>query len=229
MSISLSESLIVPEEKVKEKIGDIRVSADLAYAEKLIAAGIKTRDDISPWGGEIETVTKDIRRIEKIRDFFLEPIKEAKAAIKTARKKQSAMFDSPIAILQAIKDKLSKPYGDFILKCKLEDEAKARAEQEAKLKEIADKAKLESNDFMASVAVDEVLAEPVKPPITTVKTGTGSISMRFLDRVRITDAKLVPREYCKPDEEKLLADYKSGLITEVPGIEFYQDQRPWVR
>jgi hypothetical protein len=229
MTPSLSDALVVPVEKVNEKIGDIRAGAELAYAERLIASGITKRDDIAPWGSEIELVTKEIRRIEKVRDFFLEPIKEAKAAIEAARKRQSAMFDGPISILQSIKDKLAGPLGDFMLKCKTEDEAKARVEQEAAAQAASDAAKKDGNEFMESVAADEVLAEPLKKPLTKVTTPTGSTSMRFIPRVRIVDAKIVPRNYCKPDEDKLLADYKSGLITEVPGVEFYQISATWVR
>lgn len=229
MTISPFDALVVSEKVVLEKIGDIRANADLAYAEKLIATGITRRDEMGVWGSAIELITKEMRRLEKVRDFFLEPIKEAKKAVEAARKKQSDMFDGTIELLRDIKKKLDGPFGNFVLKCDLEDKAKAKVEQDAKLKAIADQAKTDGNDFMAAVETDVVLLEPEKKSITKVKTTTGSTSVRFLDRVKLTDINKVPRQYLVIDEAKLLADFASGLITEVPGVEFYQVPATWVR
>lgn len=222
----LAAKLLAPAEKVKEAIGDIRASADLSYAEKLIASGITSKSDIMPWGSEIEAVAKEIRRIEKVREFFLGPIVEAKRAVELARKKQSAIFDEPISFLQSIKNKLSEPYGRFILRCKQEDEAAAESERQAKLKAARAEA---SSDFMADVAAEEIMAEPVKPPVTKVTTMTGSASVRFLDRVRLVDIGKVPKEYLLPNESKALADFKAGRVKEIPGLEFYKEPAMWVR
>lgn len=222
----LETSLVVAPEIVAKEIGDFKASANISTAEALLAKGTPTRETMDAWGAEVEVITKEIRRIEKARDFFLAPIKEAKQAVEAARKKQSAYFDPAINFLSEIKKRLAGVYGSFVLQVQAEDKATYEAFAEETAKNVAADS---SSDFMADVNADEVLSTPINVPRSVAKTATGSTFVRTIQRVRIVKPGLVPREYCKLDEEKLLADYKSGLITEVPGVEFYQEAITVVR
>jgi hypothetical protein len=220
------KSLLAPSDVVEVEVGHYRANYAVKYAEKLISDGINKRQDLLPWGSAIESIRKERKRIEKVKDFFLAPIVAAKKAVESARKDQAAMFDDPIDFLESLDAKLSKPYGDFVLKIRLEDEAKARAEQEAKAK--AAEAAAQS-DFMADIAKEEVYEEPVKVHTAKTKTMTGSTYTAFIDRVRIVDSDKVPRMFCKPDEALLLEKFKSGEVVEVPGVEFYKKPSTRVR
>lgn len=219
-------ALLAPADVVGVQVGPYRATESVKYAEKLIRDGINSRQDILPWGSAIEDVRKEKRRIEKVKDFFLSPIVAAKKAVESARKDQAAMFDDPINFLESLDEKLSKPYGDFVLKILLEDEAKAKAEKEAKAKAAEEAAQ---SDFMADIAKEEVYEEPVKVHTAKTKTMTGSTYTVFIDRVRIVDANAVPRMFCKPDEALLLEKFKSGEVVEVPGVEFYKEPSTRVR
>jgi hypothetical protein len=224
------ENLLTPADVVGVKIGPYMASETVKYAEKLIREGIASRRDIGAWGSAIEDVRKERKRIEKVMDFFLAPIKAAKAAVESARKQQADMFKPPIDFLQLLDDRLSEPYGAFLLKVKREDYAKAAAKQEQEAAAAAELAKQQTgSDFMAEIAAQEVLAEPVKTNTQKVKTSTGTTYTVFIDRVRIVDAAAVPRIFCKPDEELLLEKFKAGEITHVPGVEFWQEPSIRVR
>lgn len=220
------KSLLVAADVVGVEIGPFRANESVKYAEKLIREGINSRQDIFPWGSAIESIRKENRRIEKVKDFFLQPIVKLKKMVEDARKEQAAMFDAPINFLEELDKKLSGPYGAFVLKIRIEDEAKAKAEQEAKEKSATESVQ---SDFMADIAKEEVYEEPVKVHTAKTKTMTGSTYTAFIDRVRIIDANKVPREFCIPDEVLLLEKFKKGEVVEVPGVEFFKEPSTRVR
>jgi hypothetical protein len=224
------KALLAPADVVGVKVGPYMASETVKYAEKLIREGINSRSEIMAWGSALEEVRKERRRIEKVMEFFVAPIKALKKSVEEARKKQEFMFEVPLEFFKSLDDRLSKPYGDFILKIKLEDEAKARAAQEAEAAAAAALAKQNTgNDFMAEIAAQEVLAEPIKAPTAKVKTMTGSTSVVFIDRVTIIDAAAVPRMFCKPDEALLLEKFKLGEVVEVPGVKFWLEPSTRIR
>ena len=229
MSHSEITSLEITEKKIFEIIGNFEKSPAVEYAESLIVSGIHERGQMLVWGRTIEDVTKEIRRIDKLRAKRLAPILAAKKNIESLRKQQSSWFDKPIAFLQDIKDRLSRPYGEFVLKCKRDDELAAIAEQEEEARKAAEASKSENNEFMADIIQDEVLSNPLPKPIATIRTGTGSTTIKTRDCVRLVDIAKVPSQYVVIDEKKLLDHYKIGMITEVPGVEFYQEPYTYVR
>ena len=56
---------------------------------------------------------------------------------------------------------------------------------------------------------------------------TKGVGVRTVEKFRIVNADLVPREACSPDEAKIKA--LRALGREVPGVEFYQDTQVAVR
>lgn len=55
---------------------------------------------------------------------------------------------------------------------------------------------------------------PVAPP--------AGVSVRKVWKFEVTDAGLVPREFCSPDAQKIEAAFHAG-VTEIPGVRFYQE------
>jgi hypothetical protein len=223
---------IVPsaEKEILSKIGDYRITSDLAYAEKLASEGINDRGLIGVWAEQIEKITKEVRRLEKLKEFFLEPTAEIKRQIEASRKKCASMFDSPIGVLEDAKVKLNKPYAEFVYRCQREDAEKAEAlrmEAAAKAKAAAEEAKKPCfiADLEAEEAADMVKTEKT---VTKVKTVTGSTSLRLIQRVKVIDKSKIPLRYLKFDEKEALEEFSSNGQP-IPGIEFYKEPDTYIR
>lgn len=229
MTLNSSFPLAVPEQEIVQKIGDFRTGAAIEYAEALAAAGISKREDRLIWADQIEKITKEIRRIEKIREFYIEPFREAKRVIESGRVRLSSIFDGPIDLLSDLKEKLNGPYSKFMFKCKQEDEAeiriaKERAEAEARKKAEAEK----QTEFMAEISVKEAVeAVNLPKPVTKAVLQTGSVSLRMTKKLRLTDISKVPPAYLLLNESLAMKDLKAGIS--IPGVEIYEVPDTYVR
>lgn len=74
-------------------------------------------------------------------------------------------------------------------------------------------ARLERGTIKMETAVRKM--EEIVKPIESVDTADGKIKFRTVQKLEITDAKLIPREYLIIDEAKVLASLKEGKA--VPG------------
>jgi hypothetical protein len=67
------------------------------------------------------------------------------------------------------------------------------------------------------------------PPVAKSIRGEGAIAYTKAEtKFRVVNEKLIPREYLKVDEEKVAAMIKLG-ISEIPGIEIYEEQKTILR
>ena len=78
--------------------------------------------------------------------------------------------------------------------------------------------------FKAGDVAGGATALAAVPEAPTASKGVG---VRTVEKFRIVNADLVPREACSPDESKIKA--LRALGREVPGVEFYQDTQVAVR
>ena len=115
------------------------------------------------------------------------------------------------------------------------EQERLRREEEARLQKEADKQAEEAalraaeaaeaaGDSEVAEAILEapVAAPPVILPSSTPKTG---VSFREVWKFRVTDEKLIPRQYMMPDEKKIggvVRAMKDG--TQIPGIEVYSER-----
>jgi hypothetical protein len=101
-----------------------------------------------------------------------------------------------------------------------DDEA---AEVRRKLQVQADKAAAKGNDQKAAT-LQERAATVVSAIVGDTPPKVAGQSIRKLYKFRITDARLIPREYCCPDEAKL-TKFASMMREEaqLPGVQFYTE------
>ena len=82
-------------------------------------------------------------------------------------------------------------------------EARRAKEAEEKLA-----ARVEKGTMKIDTAIRKM--DEIVKPIDTVKTGDGTIKFRTVQKLDITDAALIPREYLVVDEAKVLEALKAG-------------------
>jgi len=95
---------------------------------------------------------------------------------------------------------------------------KRKVDEETRKKEEQLAARAEKGT-MKMETVERKMAELPKTQ-KTVDTGAGRVQFRKLKRVRITDLKLIPKQYWIIDEVKLKKDVLDGV--QVPGAEIYE-------
>ncbi len=135
--------------------------------------------------------------LEKKRKEFVDPLNKSLKTINGFFK----MYTEPMKEVETIiKRKIS------VYRISLEQARQAEAAELAK-------------QLQAPVAeVQEMMAATP----TTVRTESGSVSTRKVTKFRVSDWKLVPAKYFVFDERLVREDIKLG-ITEIPGIEIYQE------
>lgn len=184
---------------------------------------IRTMDDYVR-AGEIMLTIKAIRK--KITDTF-QPIKRKMDAAKQEVLDQERAADAPLKEAEAL-------LSPQIINWNREQE-KIRQAEEARLREIARKEEEErqlqdaimaeqcgNKEEAAAIMEAPVQAAPVVIPKAVPKV-TG-MSIRDNWKFRVTNEKLIPREYLKVDEVKIgqvVRALKSS--TNIPGIETYNE------
>jgi hypothetical protein len=184
---------------------------------------IKTQEDYSRAGEMILTI-KAIRK--KITDTF-KPIKQKMDAAKAEVLNQEKAADAPLKEAEAW-------LSPQIIAWNQEQERIRRAEED-RLREEA--RKREEDDRLAAAiqaeqsgqedVAEEIMDEPVYvPPVVLPKSTPKVVGMSIREnwKFRITNEKLIPREYLKVDEVKIggvVRALKANCA--IPGVEVYNE------
>jgi hypothetical protein len=153
----------------------------------------------------LSQVRKAGKRIDALKKRWLDPLNDQ---IKLIRQDFDAMAAPAKEADQILSQKISRR--------RMEVQEAARKEQE-RLRLLAEKrqeravAKAEERGVEPPAVMP--LLPTVVPPAKTVATASGSISFRKQTHLEITDPNAVPREWCCPDEKKLGAAARAGIIT----------------
>jgi hypothetical protein len=228
-------SIIPTDETAMEKVGDYRHSVNLPAARALITRGLTKRDDIMLFSEKIAQIANETKKITKIRDFILEPIKTIKAQVESMRKEKSSLFDPALNELADVRAKLEAIYNPFMDRVRREDEAAAikKHNDEIAAAEEATRNANSSDDFMAVVAAEEKLSvavdKPLAKPLTRVKTMEGCTYNIEVQRLEVVDISKVPAKYLLPDEAGMMIDFKAGRVNEIPGVRFFKETQTRVR
>ena len=195
----------------------------LSIPDKAKQISIRTMDDYVR-AGEIMLTIKAIRK--KITDTF-KPIKQKMDAAKQEVLDQERAADAPLKEAEAL-------LSPQIINWNREQE-KIRQAEEARLREIARKEE-EERQLQEAIMAEEsgnkeeaavIMETPIQaPPVVLPKSVPKVQGMSIRDnwKFRITNEKLIPRDYLKVDEVKIgqvVRALKSQ--TNIPGIEIYNE------
>ena len=165
-----------------------------------------------------------IKRLDAMKEDLTRPFADA---LKEARNKFKMMSEPYEQMEASLKSKMNA-----YIQLK---EAQAQKEAyEAKLKadEENNKRILEQKEAEAKgepvKEVEMVEAAQVEAPKTQVRTESGMAYVQKRWKARITDEKIVPREFLGVDQVKVNDAIKSG-VREIPGIEIFEESTVAVR
>lgn len=199
---------------------DTQATSALAFAESL---GIDNMADYAAAGAK----WKMLRSLAKeISDTF-GPIKaKLHEAHKEAVAQESRHLLPVIAAQRTIKGKMAA-YDAKQERIRREEEARLqrvahRQAEEAALREAAAAEAAGDSEAAEAIMSEPVAAPPVILPSSTPRTG---VTFREVWKFRITDERLIPRQYLMPDAKKI-----GGVVramrdgTQIPGIEVYSEK-----
>ncbi len=155
--------------------------------------------------GLVVRIKRAHKQIDAVRDEFLTPLKEARAWV-------DAQFDPLRIQMKNAEDILKEMIGSYAQRQLVEQRRLA-----AKAAEMAPKAVTREAFVQAMETVKQ--AAPVK---------VEGVSTRPVWKFEVTDAALVPREFCSPDVTKLRAAVGDGA-REIPGVRIFEEQVVVVR
>lgn len=148
---------------------------------------------------EVKAKAKDLDAELK---SFTKPHREAEAKVRAWFK---PALDAAAALEAALKAKI----GAYTLACQRAQSAALEAA---------------AAQFQAGNQAAGVTALAAVPEAPTAAKGVG---VRMVEKFRVVNADLVPREACSPDPDKIKA--LRALGREIPGVEFFQDTSVSVR
>lgn len=190
----------------------------------------------------IEVPQKEIKVIEKeIAPLY----NEGKSfVVKSEADKEKAAelinkMDNALKLVEERRTKITKPINDSLksindlfrpFKTQLEGGIKLVKQQVllyvTEQEEIARKEaeriakRVEKGTMKKETAANKL--DSIKSPIEKVSSSGGGLNFRKVDKIRIVDVSLIPREYLVPDEDKIFdAVIKGGV--DIPGVEKYQE------
>ncbi|MDI9504826.1 MAG: hypothetical protein QM271_01825 [Bacillota bacterium] len=169
---------------------------------------------------------------KKIKDYWAEPKRKAKAAHQEIVDREKAML-SVLNEAEAIIKGTMRHYIDAVEKARREAEAEARRRQEeeaARLLEMAVQAEQSGDDHGAAVsmAMAEMVSEMPAAPVIEAPKASG-ISTRKTWKARVTDPAKVP---CYANGVEIRPVNMSALnnlarmtkgTAEIPGVEFFEE------
>ena len=108
-------------------------------------------------------------------------------------------------------------------------EAKKAEEQKAKIEARVGEGK---GKLKVQTAINKISEVEENKSAAHVNTGTSSMTVRMIKKVRITDESLIPRDYLVVDQTKVKAAavkihdlIKEGVtVTQIPGVEVYEEE-----
>jgi len=162
------------------------------------AVVIKTPADMESAVELLSTANKQFKAITAHEDKVIKPLKEA---LKAKQDEWAPMKKVLKAGIESLRSAISTYQTTALLEA---------AKKEAKLAE-----RMQSGTLKPETAIAKMNA--ITTPEAKVVTEAGSVSFRTDKKLKLTDEKLIPREYLVVDENKLLDALKAGLV--VPGAE----------
>lgn len=149
-------------------------------------------------------VRKTGKRIDALKKRWLDPLNEQIKLIRSD-------FDVMAAPAKEADQILSRKTSDY----RMQVQEAARKEQQ-RLRLLAEKRQAAAAAKAEIRGVEPPPVMPivptVAPPAKTVATESGSVTYRKQTHMEVTDPDLVPRIWCCPDEKKLGAAARAGII-----------------
>lgn len=146
------------------------------------------------------------KRIDALKRRWLDPLN---AQLKLIR----ADFDTlaaPAREADQILSAKTSRYRQQALEAARKEEARLRALAEKRQERAAQKAEARGEEPPAA----QPIVPTVAPPAKSVETQAGAkVTYRKVIRGEVVDAAAIPREWCCPDEKKLGAAARAGIIT----------------
>lgn len=189
-------------------------SIELAAREMRITC----HDELTRASEFLVAIKKHKDRLEETRRWLVGPLNKQVRDI-NARFRQYA---EPLARADRI-------VREKVLAYRREQEESQRKEREA-LQALADEAREELAEQAAEMGLPEVPAPVVPGPEVrrTVRVDGGAVTTRKYWTFEIVEAEAIPREYLKPDTDKIAAAVKAG-VREIPGVRIFQAESLQVR
>ena len=215
------EITLTPEEKLQE------ISTDLVSVEKRASKlVVATQEDYNSASKFlVEVIKPRLNKIEELQKFFTEPHREARRVALARMNEIEAMFDEKIKPLSQIEMTVKKLMGAF----KLEEEKKARAEEERK-----EKIRLQAN-----AKREEKGVAPIQAPIATVtrsdatiKTEAGRSTAKKVWKFEILDVQKLPLivgvevfkiAFEKGIVEQVVRRMVNDGVRSIDGVRIYED------
>lgn len=166
---------------------------------------ITTQDQMTGATELLSLLNKKLDMVEAEENKVVKPIKEALKAEQDRWKPLKAMLKEGIDILRGS----MSAYQTMMVKKQREEEAKIAA----RIGEGKGKIKMETG-------IKKL--DAVERPEEKIVTDVGTAGFRTVQKLKIIDEKLIPREYMIVDEVKLKAALKGGV--KVPGAELEEVQ-----
>ncbi len=164
--------------------------------------------------------------LKRIDDTFNEPIQAAHAAHKTMLAAKKKHADPLLQAERAVKGGIGK-YQAEQRKLREDEERRLRekAQQEEEERRLAEAEELEKQG--EPEAAEELISQPVVAPPVVLPgpPKVAGVSTRTAWKWRMTDFRLVLREFLMVDEKKVNGVVRSmGMQTSIPGIEVYPEE-----
>lgn len=166
---------------------------------------VESAEDVVAATGVLQNIKRVVDYIQGEQDKVVKRLQEL-VKIEKGRWKPS------LDLLNAADKKLRGQ----ILSYRITEQAAAKKAEEQILKRVA------SGRLKETTAMAKLEAVQTSAMGKSVKTEGAVASFRKLQKLRITNDKLVPREYLVVDERRVLAALKAG--EEVPGAELYEEE-----
>jgi hypothetical protein len=191
------------------------------------ALHIKTPADLEAATEFVANVKARIDSAEKMQAFFTDPYVEQRRVALDKKREIETLFDGTLAPLRTVMSKVKRSISDYTL----EEERKARAEEERKrkIREAADAKRAEQGK--------DAIVEPVKSverAAPTVKTAAGRTTTSKVWVHEITDVKALQKDktflgalvkHCKEKGiyDQVLRQMVKDGVREVGGVRIYED------
>jgi len=215
----------LPEKMVQENEGMARMILQFTVTD---ADSYVQADDLG------RKIKGRIKKIDEMCEPFISATKRAKAAAEEARKEAVLFRDRAVEGLETCEAHLNKQVSAYRREQqRIQQEEQARRdaiERERVLKARAEEAaaaRAKGRETLAKV-IEAAPVETKAAPVANVDLPKTGSSLRQYWKFRVTDADLVPREWCCPDE-KLIGEFvrsnKEKTVGVIPGIEVYEDSK----
>jgi hypothetical protein len=210
-----------PDPKSNPEVQELQTETQ-ALVDLAGSYSVTNAEEYAASANDLKRVKGALDRLEKIRKSMTQPLDAAKRAIMD-------FFRDPEAKLQRAEASIKRVLIAYNKEQRrIQQEAQARAEAAAR----KEREKLEQRAASAAAAgkdskADELLhraSSVVAPVISREVPKVAGLANRKVWKYRIKDASLLPREFTKPDDQKIAGVVRAMKAdTKIPGIEVYSE------